>query len=299
MVVDVVVAELDGVHERIAGRFWRSEPRARVREYVSGLVAGLERKNGWTLAERAGEASPDGMPRLLRRADWDVGGVRDDVRDYVIERLGDRGGVLIADETGFLKKGTRSAGVQRQYSGTAGRTENCQNRRVLGLRLRARACADRPGAVYPGLLDRRPGPVRRSCSARQGWPGSRWTPGCSCTRRVIPGGPSWWTWCAACASPCCRWDCRARPSWRNWTPPPAPTWKIHARWRYSTFLPGLGPQAGSDTDPRKCLTSRNITAPVRSLLTVTGFIAALPRNCGPAHQPNQSAGRSGTQCAPN
>jgi SRSO17 transposase len=126
MVVDVVAAELERVHERIGGRFWRSEPRARVREYVSGLVAGLERKNGWTLAERAGEVSPDGMQRLLRRADWDVDGVRDDVRDYVIERLGHREGVLIADETGFLKKGTRSAGVQRQYSGTAGRTENCQ-----------------------------------------------------------------------------------------------------------------------------------------------------------------------------
>jgi SRSO17 transposase len=126
MVVDVVAVELDRVHERIAGRFWRSEPRARVREYVSGLVAGLERKNGWTLAERAGEVSPDGMQRLLRRADWDIDGVRDDVRDYVIGQLGHREGVLIADETGFIKKGTKSAGVQRQYSGTAGRTENCQ-----------------------------------------------------------------------------------------------------------------------------------------------------------------------------
>jgi SRSO17 transposase len=126
VVVDVVVAELDRVHERIAGRFTRSEPRARVREYVSGLVAGLERKNGWTLAERAGETCPDGMQRLLRRADWDVDGVRDDVRDYVVEHLGDPHGVLIGDETGFVKKGRRSAGVQRQYSGTAGRTENCQ-----------------------------------------------------------------------------------------------------------------------------------------------------------------------------
>jgi SRSO17 transposase len=126
MVVDLVAAELDRVHERIAGRFARSEPRSRVREYVSGLVAGLERKNGWTLAERAGEAGPDGMQRLLRRADWDVDGVRDDVRDYVMEQLGDRDGVLIVDETGFIKKGTCSAGVQRQYSGTAGRTENCQ-----------------------------------------------------------------------------------------------------------------------------------------------------------------------------
>ncbi len=126
MVADLVAGELDRVHARIAGRFARSEPRARAQEYLSGLVAGLERKNGWTLAERAGEASPDGMQRLLRWADWDVDGVRDDVRDYVIEQLGEPEGVLIADETGFLKKGTRSAGVQRQYSGTAGRTENCQ-----------------------------------------------------------------------------------------------------------------------------------------------------------------------------
>ncbi|MDJ0420555.1 IS701 family transposase [Rhodococcus opacus] len=126
MVLDLVVAELEALHERISDRFARSEPRSRVREYVTGLVAGLERKNGWTLAERAGEVSPDGMQRLLRRADWDVDGVRDDVRDYVVERLGDRAGVLIVDDTGFLKKGTRSAGVQRQYSGTAGRVENCQ-----------------------------------------------------------------------------------------------------------------------------------------------------------------------------
>src|SRR5258706_16478581 len=99
-VADIAAAELDAVHERIAGRFARAEPRARVREYLSGLVACLERKNGWTLAERAGEVSPDGMPRLLRHADWDVGRVRDDVRDYVVEQLGDRDGVLIADDTG-------------------------------------------------------------------------------------------------------------------------------------------------------------------------------------------------------
>jgi SRSO17 transposase len=126
MMMDLVAAGLDELHERIAGRFGRAEPRARVREYVSGLVTGLERKNGWTLAEWAGEVSPDGMQRLLRRAEWDVDGVRDDVRAYVAEQLGEPGGVLIADDTGFLKKGTRSAGVQRQYSGTAGRTENCQ-----------------------------------------------------------------------------------------------------------------------------------------------------------------------------
>jgi SRSO17 transposase len=91
-----------------------------------GLVAGLERKNGRTLAEHAGEVGPEGMQRLLRRADRDVDGVRDDVRGYVAGHLGDAGGVLIAGDTGFLKKGTGSAGVQRQYSGTAGRTGNCQ-----------------------------------------------------------------------------------------------------------------------------------------------------------------------------
>ena len=81
---------------------------------MTGLIAGLERKNGWTLAERAGEVGPDGMQRLLRRADWDVDGVRDDVREYVADQLGDRDPVLIADDTGFLKKGLRSAGVQRR-----------------------------------------------------------------------------------------------------------------------------------------------------------------------------------------
>jgi SRSO17 transposase len=126
VVVDVAAAELDRLHGRVAGRFARAEPRARTREYVTGLVAGLERKNGWTLAERAGEGSPDGMQRLLRWADWDIDGVRDDVRAYVVDQLGDPAGVLILDDTGFLKKGVRSAGVQRQYSGTAGRVENCQ-----------------------------------------------------------------------------------------------------------------------------------------------------------------------------
>ncbi|MGJ6970128.1 IS701 family transposase [Streptosporangium sp. G11] len=119
----VGLAEL---HQRIAGRFARAEPRDRVLAYVRGLLAGLERKNGWTLAEFAGQVSPDGMQRLLRTAGWDADAVRDDLRDYVVDRLGDRGGVLIIDDTGFLKKGVRSAGVQRQYSGTAGRTENCQ-----------------------------------------------------------------------------------------------------------------------------------------------------------------------------
>jgi SRSO17 transposase len=125
-VVEAWVSEVDRFVGRIGQRFARSEPRERASRYLSGLTAGLDRRNGWTIAEHAAEVSPDGMQRLLRKADWDVDGVRDDLRDLVVEELGDPDAVLVTDETGFLKKGTRSAGVQRQYSGTAGRRENCQ-----------------------------------------------------------------------------------------------------------------------------------------------------------------------------
>ncbi|WP_054816433.1 IS701 family transposase [Nocardia arizonensis] len=120
------VAGLDELFGRVAGRFTRAEPRLRARGYVRGLLAPLAGKNGWTLAEAAGERTPDGMQRLLHAAAWDADGVRDDVRAYAVEHLGDPDGVLVVDETGFLKKGVKSAGVQRQYSGTAGRIENCQ-----------------------------------------------------------------------------------------------------------------------------------------------------------------------------
>jgi SRSO17 transposase len=130
--VRVWAGGLEEVHARIGARFARSEPRERVAGYVRGLLAPAERKNSWTLAERAGEATPDGMQRLLATADWDADAVRDDVRDYVVEHLGDPGAVLVVDETGFLKKGTKSAGVARQYCGTAGRIENCQIGVFLG-----------------------------------------------------------------------------------------------------------------------------------------------------------------------
>ena len=120
------VAGLNDLFALVAGRFPRVEPRLRARAYVRGLLAPLASKNGWTLAEAAGDSTPDGMQRLLNRAAWDADGARDDVRGYVVRHLGDADGVLVVDETGFLKKGTRSAGVQRQYSGTAGRVENCQ-----------------------------------------------------------------------------------------------------------------------------------------------------------------------------
>jgi SRSO17 transposase len=110
----------------VAGRFAQVESRRRARMYVLGLLSGAERKNSWTIAEQSGDLTPDGMQRLLNFYSWDADAVRDDLRGYVLDALGDLSGVMVADETGFLKKGTKSAGVQRQYSGTAGRIENCQ-----------------------------------------------------------------------------------------------------------------------------------------------------------------------------
>ncbi len=104
----------------------RPEPKARVLGYLQGLLSNIERKNSWQLAEFIGDASPDGVQHLLERAHWDAQLARDISRDYVIEHLGDEDAVLIVDETGFLKKGRHSAGVKRQYSGTAGRIENSQ-----------------------------------------------------------------------------------------------------------------------------------------------------------------------------
>jgi SRSO17 transposase len=111
---------------RIAGRFGRVEPRRRARAFVLGLLSGLPRKNCWSIAEYAGDPTPGGMQHLLGRARWDADAVRDDLRDYLTERLGDPGAVLVVDETGDVKKGAATAGVQRQYTGTAGRTENAQ-----------------------------------------------------------------------------------------------------------------------------------------------------------------------------
>src|SRR5215212_4427706 len=106
--------ELHALQGRIALRFARPEVRARAGKFLTGLLDPLERRNGWQLAEALGEHSPDGVQRLLRTARWDAEAVRDDLRAYVVEHLGDPGAVLIIDETGFLKNGTKSVGVQRQ-----------------------------------------------------------------------------------------------------------------------------------------------------------------------------------------
>jgi SRSO17 transposase len=137
-------AGFEEVFGLVAGRFAQVESRRRARLYLLGLLSGAERKNSWTIAEQAGDLSPDGMQRLLNFYRWDADAVRDDLRGYVLNQLGDPAGVVVADETGFLKKGVHSAGVQRQYSGTAGRIENCQ----LGVFLtytspRGRALIDR------------------------------------------------------------------------------------------------------------------------------------------------------------
>jgi SRSO17 transposase len=118
--------ELYALHERLGHLFRRPEPRQRSLAYMKGLLGAVERKNGWQLAEWIGEATPDGVQHLLERAQWDADAARDVLRQYAVERLGDHDAVLIVDETGFVKKGEHSAGVQRQYSGTAGRIENCQ-----------------------------------------------------------------------------------------------------------------------------------------------------------------------------
>src|SRR5713101_2331797 len=112
--------------ERIGPVFARSETRERAQVYLRGLLSPVERKNGWQMAEEAGEATPYAMQYLLDRARWESDRMRDELREYVCEKLGDAKAVLVIDETGFLKKGSKSVGVQRQYSGTAGRIENCQ-----------------------------------------------------------------------------------------------------------------------------------------------------------------------------
>lgn len=117
---------LEELHTRIAHRFARSEQRTRALAYLKGLLSPAKRKNGWQLAELAGDKHVDGMQRLLNNALWDADAVRNDLREYVVEHMGEENAVLVVDETGFLKKGNKSVGVKRQYSGTAGRIENSQ-----------------------------------------------------------------------------------------------------------------------------------------------------------------------------
>src|SRR3954451_4474774 len=138
---------LDEVVARLAPRVGRGEPRRRASAYLRGLLAPSGRKNGWQLAEAAGDRTPDGMRDFLSRVRRDAEAVRDDLRAYVVEHPGDPDAALVLDETGFVRKGERSVGVRRQYSGTAGRVENCQLGVFLGYASRhGHALADR--ALY-------------------------------------------------------------------------------------------------------------------------------------------------------
>ena len=135
--------------DRVLARIGRVEVRRRALAYLQGLLAPVERKNGWQLAEAAGDTTPDGMQDFLARMRWNADAVRDDLRAYVVEHLGDPGAVLVLDETGFIKKGVKSAGVQRQYSGT---DRELPDRGVPRLCEPAWAGADRPGPVPAGEL---------------------------------------------------------------------------------------------------------------------------------------------------
>ena len=188
-VVEGWATEFERLCERIGPRFVRPEVRRRAAGFLRGLLGGVERKNGWQLAEHASEMTPDGMQRLLTSARWDADALRDDVRAYIVEQLGDPGGVLVVDETGFLKKGNKSAGVQRQYSGTAGRIENCQVGVFLAYASgKGRALVDRELYLPKGwpptstAVPRRMRPSGSASRPSRSWPrpcsSGRWTRAC-------------------------------------------------------------------------------------------------------------------------
>ena len=145
--------EFRKVVARIEPLFYRTESRAHAEQYLRGLLAPLERKNGWTIAEHAREKEPKALQRFLNLTPWDADELRDIVLGYAMENFAEPRGVLIADPTGFAKKGTKSAGVQRQYSGTLGRVEQLPDRLVSGVRQYGRGPGSgRPGIVHPGEI---------------------------------------------------------------------------------------------------------------------------------------------------
>ena len=155
------------LHARIAHRFARSEARERAGRYLAGLLERVERKNGWQLAEAIGETGPHGVQRLLNAATWDTDGVRDDLRNYVVDHLGDDAtGVLIVDETGFLKKGKKSCGVARQYTRHGRRHRELPGRRLPGVRVGGGCGLHRPRPVPAAGMGGRPGAPSRSGRAR-------------------------------------------------------------------------------------------------------------------------------------
>ena len=148
--------ELFYLHARIAPRFARPEPRRRALAYLQGILSDTSRKNGWQLAEHAREARPDGMQRLLSSAVWDTDGVRDDLRTYTLEHLGNQSAIVVIDETSFPKKGEKSAGVGVQYCGSTGKPRELSGGRLSRLCHRQRAYANFPRTLPALGLDRGP-----------------------------------------------------------------------------------------------------------------------------------------------
>ncbi|MGH3262991.1 MAG: IS701 family transposase, partial [Trebonia sp.] len=124
--IDAINSELESLYRRIDGLFSRADSRRHAHQYIRGLLSDLPRKNGWTIAEYVGEREPKATQRFLNLSPWDADEALKINRRYVMEHFTSPEAILVADPTGFAKKGTKSAGVQRQYSGTPGRTDNCQ-----------------------------------------------------------------------------------------------------------------------------------------------------------------------------
>ena len=156
--VDVWESELEGLLARIRPLFYRTESKKHAGQYFRGLLSSIERKNGWTIAEQVGELEPKALQRFLNLSPWDADALLDLNREYAMEHLADPGGVLVADPTGFAKKGTKSVGVQRQYSGTLGRVDNCQIATFLAYVTPGEiGCCSTAGCMCPrspGLLTR-------------------------------------------------------------------------------------------------------------------------------------------------
>ena len=143
-------SELNALFARMGEIFYRPESRKHAEQYMRGLLAPLQRKNGWTIAEYVGESEPKALQRFLNVSPWNVDRLLDLNRDYVMEHLASPAAILVADPTGFAKKGTKSVGVQRQYSGTLGRIDNCQIATFLGYGLIADESVGVVGASRPG-----------------------------------------------------------------------------------------------------------------------------------------------------
>lgn len=160
-------AAFNQLSQHIRQHFIRPEAHQRALASIQGLMSDASRKSAWQVAEAMGEAAPYAIQHVLNRAKWDCHGVRDEVRASVQETLASPNAVLVIDETGFLKKGRKSVGVQRQYSGTAGRIENCQIGVFRGCREPAWTCLGGSGIVSAQELGRRPGTLPSSACARR------------------------------------------------------------------------------------------------------------------------------------